>query len=73
MCIRDSYEDELMLVSDGGQVIRMVVEGIRRAGRATRGVRLFNLSEPERLVSVARIDETPEPTDNPPEKADLVA
>ena len=68
-----TYEDELMLVSDGGQVIRMAVEGIRRAGRATRGVKLFNLSEPERLVSVARIDETPESADNPPEKADPVA
>jgi len=54
--VRDT--DEIMLVSDGGQLIRMPVNGIRIAGRATRGVTLFRLADDERIVSVARLGDT---------------
>jgi DNA gyrase subunit A len=47
--------DQLVLVTDGGKLIRCPVEGIRIAGRSTRGVRLFDVSEDERVVSVARL------------------
>jgi DNA gyrase subunit A len=50
--------DEIMLVTDGGQLIRVPVEGIRIAGRATQGVIVFDTAEQERVVSVDRIGET---------------
>ncbi|MCC2689089.1 MAG: gyrase subunit [Rhizobiaceae bacterium] len=46
-----------MLVSDGGTVIRVPVEGIRFASRATKGVTIFNTAEGEKVVSVERIPE----------------
>jgi DNA gyrase subunit A len=49
--------DELVLVTDGGQLIRCPVGDIRIAGRSTRGVRVFHVDEEERVVSVARLDE----------------
>ncbi len=49
--------DELVLVTDGGQLIRCPVGGIRIAGRSTRGVRVFDVDEDERVVSVARLAE----------------
>jgi DNA gyrase subunit A len=53
--------DELVLVTDGGQLIRSPVHDIRVAGRATRGVTLFRVGEDERVVSVARLEEDDEP------------
>jgi len=47
--------DQIMLVTNGGQLIRCPVHDIRIAGRTTRGVTLFRLSEGERVVSVVRI------------------
>jgi DNA gyrase subunit A len=49
--------DQLMLVTNGGQLIRTRVEGIRIAGRSTRGVIVFDTAEDERVVSVERISE----------------
>jgi len=49
--------DQIMMVSDGGQVIRVPVAGIRMAGRATKGVTIFNTAKDERVVSVDRISE----------------
>ena len=50
-------EDQLMLVTDGGQLIRTRVEGIRIVGRSTQGVIVFDTAEGERVVSVERISE----------------
>ena len=50
-------KDEIMLVTDGGQLIRVPVDGIRIAGRATQGVIVFDTAEKERVVSVDRIGE----------------
>jgi DNA gyrase subunit A len=49
--------DQLMLVTNGGQLIRTRVEGIRIAGRSTQGVIVFDTAEDERVVSVERINE----------------
>jgi len=49
--------DGVMLVSDGGQVIRTSVKDVRIAGRRTQGVTLFKVAPDEHVVSVARIDE----------------
>jgi len=51
------HGDEIMLVTDGGQLIRCPVEGIRVAGRAAQGVIVFDTAEQERVVSVERISE----------------
>ena len=48
-------DDQLMLVTDRGQVIRIPVDGIRIAGRNTQGVTLFDVAEGEHVVSVARL------------------
>jgi DNA gyrase subunit A len=55
--------DEIMLVTDGGQLIRVPVEGIRVAGRATQGVIVFDTAEGERVVSVDRVSEAGEEED----------
>lgn len=55
-------QDQIMLVSDGGQLIRVPVEGIRTAGRSTKGVTIFNTAEGERVVSVERISESEDDT-----------
>jgi DNA gyrase subunit A len=49
--------DQIMLVTDGGQLIRCPVDDIRIAGRKTQGVTLFRVEEGERVVSVARLSE----------------
>ncbi len=48
---------DLMLVTKGGQVIRMPVKDIRIAGRRTQGVTLFRIEEGEEVVSAALIQE----------------
>ncbi len=49
--------DQIMLVSDGGQLIRCPVNGIRVVGRGSQGVIVFNTAEGERVVSVERLSE----------------
>ena len=49
--------DQIMLVTDGGQLIRCPVAGIRIIGRGAQGVIVFNTAETEKVVSVERIGE----------------
>ena len=48
-------DDELMLITKHGVVIRMPVKGIRVSGRNTQGVKLVNLDEGDRVCDVARV------------------
>jgi DNA gyrase subunit A len=48
-------DDQVMLVTDRGQVIRIPVHDIRIAGRNTQGVTLFDVAEDEHVVAVARL------------------
>jgi DNA gyrase subunit A len=52
--------DQIMLVTDNGQLIRCPVEGIRIAGRSTQGVIVFDTAEDEHVVSVEHIGEDAE-------------
>jgi DNA gyrase subunit A len=52
--------DQIMLVTDGGQLIRCPVDGIRIAGRSTQGVIIFSTAEGERVASVERLSEESE-------------
>ncbi|OCW58788.1 DNA gyrase subunit A [Hoeflea olei] len=63
--------DQIMMVSDRGQVIRVPVNGIRLASRATKGVTIFSTGKDERVVSVDRISE-PEPEEELEDVADAV-
>jgi DNA gyrase subunit A len=47
--------DQIMLVTDGGQLIRCPVDDVRVAGRNTQGVRIFRTDSTEKVVSVERI------------------
>lgn len=49
--------DQIMLVTDKGQLIRCPVEDIRTAGRSTQGVIVFNTADDEHVVSVEHIGE----------------
>ena len=49
--------DQIMLVTDGGQLIRCPVHDIRIAGRNTQGVRVFKTDAEEKVVSVERVSE----------------
>jgi DNA gyrase subunit A len=49
--------DEIMLVTDGGQLIRCPVTDIGRKGRSTQGVIIFKTSEDEHVVAVERVSE----------------
>jgi DNA gyrase subunit A len=53
-------DDEVMLITDGGKVLRCRVSGISTMGRATQGVRLMDLAPGEKIVSVARLAERDE-------------
>jgi DNA gyrase subunit A len=50
-------DDHIMLITDGGKVIRTPVKGISVIGRNTQGVRLIDLAEGEHVVGVARLAE----------------
>ena len=69
-----NHGDQIMLVTDQGKLIRLPIEfrhlledgfeenkGLAIIGRGSSGVRLFNVADDEKIVSVARIDETEEP------------
>ena len=52
--------ERVMLVTDQGKVIRTTVGDIRIASRNTQGVTIFNVADGEKVVSVAKIDESEE-------------
>jgi DNA gyrase subunit A len=54
-CVTD--RDQLLLVTEQGQVIRMPAADLRPIGRDTQGVRLMDLGDDDRLVSIARLTE----------------
>ena len=49
--------DEILITTDKGRVIRCAVKGIRIAGRNTQGVRIFSLSDREKVVSATKIND----------------
>ena len=55
--------DQIMLVTDRGQLIRVPVDGVRLTGRATQGVIVFSTGADEAVVSVERITEDAEADD----------
>ncbi len=50
-------DDQIMLVTDGGKVLRLSVKGISVIGRITQGVKLMDAEKEERVVSLAKVAE----------------
>ena len=50
-------DDELMLITQQGKILRMAAKDIRTIGRATQGVRLIDIEGDDRAVSIARLAE----------------
>jgi DNA gyrase subunit A len=48
-------DDELMVISQHGTIIRVPISGISVIGRATQGVRIINLREGDQVMDVARV------------------
>jgi DNA gyrase subunit A len=59
-----AHQDQIMLVTDAGQLIRIGVDDIRIAGRKTQGVTLFKVEESERVMSVTRLITEAESSEN---------
>ncbi|MCX5889782.1 MAG: DNA gyrase subunit A [Deltaproteobacteria bacterium] len=57
-----SEDDEVMLVTDGGKILRLAARGISLIGRVTQGVKLMDAEAEERVVSLAKVAEQ---TDDP--------
>jgi len=53
LTVRDT--DEIMLITTGGQMVRIPVSGIREAGRNTQGVKLVNLDANDKLQAIASV------------------
>lgn len=63
--------DDVMLITDGGKVLRCPVGGISTMGRATQGVRVMDLATEEKLVAVARLAEGDAPAQEDASDEDL--
>ena len=66
--VKVAQDDELMLISDQGTLIRLPVRDVSVVGRNTMGVRLVNLAEGEKLAGLERIGEYQE--NGPPPESD---
>jgi DNA gyrase subunit A len=62
-CVTD--HDDLLMVTEQGQIIRMSTAGMRSIGRNTQGVRLIDLAEGDRVVSIATLMELGEAAEIP--------
>jgi len=57
-------EDEFMLITQQGKILRTVARDIRTIGRATQGVRLIEMDPDDRVVSLARLAEQDDESGN---------
>ena len=65
-------DDEIMMITDNGTLVRIAVDDVSEMGRNTQGVRLINLTKNEKLIGLERIAETDE-DDNEEEGEDATA
>ena len=59
-------DEELMLITEQGKILRMATRDIRTIGRATQGVRLIDIEGDDRVVSIARLAEEEGEDEVPP-------
>jgi DNA gyrase subunit A len=63
-------DDELMVITEQGKILRMASRDIRAIGRATQGVRLIDIEGEDRTVSIARLAEKDDDAANGTEPSD---
>ena len=56
-CFVINEKDQIIMVSDKGQIIRVNVNQIRIAGRTTQGVSIFKIPEEDKIVYVSRVED----------------
>ncbi len=56
-CFVVNEKDQIILVSDTGQIIRININQVRIAGRSTQGVSIFKIPETDKIVNVSRLEE----------------
>ena len=62
------HEDEdILLITDDGTIIRARAADVRLCGRSTQGVRIMRLSETSKVVGVCRAEKEEEPEEEPEE------
>jgi DNA gyrase subunit A len=63
-------DDDVMIITAGGMIVRLRTKDIRRSGRSTQGVRLIHLAEGDRVMAAAILRERDEETAeaSPPEE-----
>ena len=64
LAVKDA--DEIMLITSGGQMVRIPVQGIREAGRNTMGVKLVNLDPNDKLLAIAPVISEERGVEEPP-------
>jgi len=70
LTVRDT--DEIMLITVGGQMVRIPVQGIREAGRNTMGVKLVELDAGDKLQAIAPViseDKQESAAEEPPKES----
>ncbi len=60
-------KDEIMLLTQQGQMVRTPVKDIREAGRNTQGVKLIDLTANDKLTAIARVISETDDTETPEE------
>ncbi|MEO8035881.1 MAG: DNA gyrase subunit A, partial [Acidobacteriota bacterium] len=56
-------DEQLMLITEQGMIIRVEVSGLRSMGRSTQGVRIINIDENDRVVGAVKVNERETPDD----------
>ena len=56
-CFVVNEKDQIILVSDKGQIIRVNINQVRIAGRSTQGVSIFKIPETDKIVNVSRVED----------------
>jgi DNA gyrase subunit A len=59
----DNADQEVIIISQQGQTIRLGIKDIPALGRSTQGVRIMRLNEGDQVVSLALVDKAEEPED----------
>ena len=57
-------DDEIMMITDNGTLVRIAVDDVSEMGRNTQGVRLIRLTKGEKLVEIERIEALPSDSDD---------
>ena len=59
-CFIVNEKDQIILVSDKGQIIRVNINQVRIAGRSTQGVSIFKIPDKDKIVNISRVKEVEE-------------